>query len=530
MHLILILPFYWIMLTGPAPPILPHLAEDCANARDDDGDGLIDLNDPDCDCALAEPISLIPNPSFEDTLCCPEWRSQLNCADTWIQASEATTDYLHTCGWMGWDSLPPPLPFPDGNAVVGFRNGRFGQEDVPGWKEYAGACLLRPLRRGNAYRFRFNVGFTYWWNSPPTNVVFYGSTDCDNLPFGLGDSNFGCPTNGPGWKRLGSVYASGQNSWVERSIDIIPGEDIYAIAIGPDCVDQNANDDLYYFFDNLVLAEESAFEFQVNAAGNPCSEDYSMWVPAYDSLQYQWYVDGVALPGQTGPTLSGSRGSGRYEVLIRSSTECKRTRPYMLEVPSQTTTLEQVICPGDTYDFLGRPLRRSGTYLDTLAGYNQCDSIIQLNLQVAPAYSDSLLAGFFEGTDYQLGPYRFQDPGQYSARLSSQAGCDSIIYLALEHFKVFFPTAFSPNGDGQNDRFTIFGGADLQAIEELQVFNRWGNQLFRASELLPNDPQSGWDGTFQGDPAPADTYIYSVQLRMRDGRSYHRKGSFTLLR
>ena len=41
------------------------MEEICDNAIDDDNDGLIDLNDSDCACILVEPVSLIPNPSFE---------------------------------------------------------------------------------------------------------------------------------------------------------------------------------------------------------------------------------------------------------------------------------------------------------------------------------------------------------------------------------------------------------------------------------------------------------------------------------
>ena len=126
--------FGWI---PPGPPG-EALVEICDNAIDDDGDGLIDLNDSDCNCPEVEPISLIPNPSFEDQECCPSNRSQMNCATTWIQASAPTTDYLHTCGWMGWDDLPPPLPFPDGEGCLGFRNGRpgggNGEDPQPNWK------------------------------------------------------------------------------------------------------------------------------------------------------------------------------------------------------------------------------------------------------------------------------------------------------------------------------------------------------------------------------------------------------------
>jgi len=75
--------------------------EICDNGIDDDFDNLIDLNDDDCICEVIEPISVIPNPSFEEMNCCPDNRSQLNCASLWIQASEPTTDFIHTCDWMG---------------------------------------------------------------------------------------------------------------------------------------------------------------------------------------------------------------------------------------------------------------------------------------------------------------------------------------------------------------------------------------------------------------------------------------------
>src|SRR5690554_4135249 len=76
--------------------------EICDNGIDDDGNGLIDLNDTACDCegfGVPQNIpSLIPNPSFEDRNCCPSSFSQLSCADTWIQATTATSDYFN-CGY-----------------------------------------------------------------------------------------------------------------------------------------------------------------------------------------------------------------------------------------------------------------------------------------------------------------------------------------------------------------------------------------------------------------------------------------------
>ncbi|MFN7119323.1 MAG: gliding motility-associated C-terminal domain-containing protein [Saprospiraceae bacterium] len=505
--------------------------EVCDNARDDDGDGLIDLNDPDCSCPEAKPISLIPNPSFEEMNCCPSTRSQLNCAKTWIQASEATTDYLHLCGWFGWDHLPPPQPIPDGRAVVGFRNGRFGMGNVqPGWKEYTGACLTAPLRAGFSYRFEFYIGFINTQVSPPLNVVFYGSTDCNNLPFGEGNPDYGCPTNGPGWKELGRAFVSGVNNWVKVNLTAKPTEDIYAIAIGPDCINVSAIGDIYYFFDNLILADSKAFEFEITAKAHPCADNFTLQVPDYDTLQYQWYKNGIALVGEKNAVLNVKTGDGNYVARIVGPNSCRLTRAYTHRIPAYTSQMDVVICKDDVYNFHNQRITKSGTYKTTLKTAENCDSVVQLNLRIADEEYDTVYAKIFEGEYFHVGPYKYNIEGTRNITLQSVYGCDSLVFLDLQYYKIFKPTAFSPNGDGNNDSFMIFGGSDLKQITQLQIFNRWGDLVFQRQDLEPNNPNAGWDGEFKGNPAPNGVYVYIAKLLMNDGIERQFSGAFTLIR
>ncbi|MCB0606230.1 MAG: gliding motility-associated C-terminal domain-containing protein [Lewinella sp.] len=508
--------------------------EICNNAIDDDGDGLIDINDPDCKCPILEPTSLIPNPSFEDhSGCCPSSRSQLNCADVWIQASEATTDYLHTCGWMGWDDLPPPLPFPDGQGCIGFRDGRFAQEKVPGWKEYTGACLVSPLKKGNSYRFRFSIGFTHPVNSPPINVTFFGSTNCNNLPFGVGDPNFGCPTNGPGWKNLGAVHAAGANAWLIKEINIVPTEDIYAIAIGPDCPSRDSEVDLYYFFDNLILAELKEFEFQITPTDpNKCAEDFSLQVPYADTIQYQWYKNGIALIGETGAKLKTMHGDGIYQVMLTSPTSCKLTGTYNREEPVYSTTRRELFCEGDSFFFNGVNLETAGTYYDTLQTKAGCDSIIVLNLKMASDGHDTIITKIFDFEYFPVGSRRFNMPGIYNINLVSKLGCDSLVYLDLDYYHVYSPTAFSPNDDGLNDYFNLFGDADLVAVRSLMVFDRWGSMVYSGKDLQPNSFHQGWNGKVGSGnkPAPEGLYVYKAEVLMDDGKVRTLKGGVNLIK
>ncbi len=508
--------------------------EICDNAIDDDFDDLIDLNDPDCDCPLAEPLSLIPNPSFEDMNCCPQNRSELHCAVDWIQASEATTDYLHTCGWMGWTNLPPPEPFPDGEGCVGWRNGRPGGSNssgpIPNWKEYAGACLTGPLEAGKTYRFEFYVGYTTQPNSPNTTIVFFGSTDCNNMPFGVDTPNHGCPTNGPGWMELGSVPISGTFEWQLKEINVTPSVNIHAIAIGPNCTPIVSTLQPYYFFDNLVLASEEDFSFRISASANPCSDDLDFQIPFKDTLEYQWYKDGIALIGETDHILHNPLGEGIYQVRLIGPNSCLITDDYIFDIPVYSSTISKTICNEETFTFNQQELSSSGVYSDTLKTANNCDSIVYLELEVAGEIADTVFATVFEGESWSVGHVNVSTSGEHPVNLTSKMGCDSLVLLVLDFYKIFIPNVFSPNQDGINDSFTVFSGNHVATIKSMQVFDRWGGLSFSANDLLPNDQQRGWDGMVRGKPANPGTYAYKVVLELENGREKEFIGSFVLMR
>jgi gliding motility-associated-like protein len=85
------------------------------------------------------------------------------------------------------------------------------------------------------------------------------------------------------------------------------------------------------------------------------------------------------------------------------------------------------------------------------------------------------------------------------------------------------PTGFSPNNDGNNDIFNIYGIAEASSYE-LEIYNRWGEMIFRSV-----DKSHGWDGTFNGTNVPVGVYAYRYNIMM-NGKTYKSKGSVTLLR
>jgi gliding motility-associated-like protein len=77
-----------------------------------------------------------------------------------------------------------------------------------------------------------------------------------------------------------------------------------------------------------------------------------------------------------------------------------------------------------------------------------------------------------------------------------------------DHTDITMPNVFTPNGDGDNDLFGPITDAYLGGCLRMNVFNRWGQQMF---ESLGNS--TTWDGrTFAGEPAVVGTYFYTIDL------------------
>lgn len=96
--------------------------------------------------------------------------------------------------------------------------------------------------------------------------------------------------------------------------------------------------------------------------------------------------------------------------------------------------------------------------------------------------------------------------------------------IVIKQPNLFYPTAFTPNRDGLNDTFKVFG--QFVAAFEMKIFNRWGELMFTTDDLGGD----GWDGTYRGDVMPEATYVFTAKLKDLAGRSFERSGSVVLLR
>ncbi|MCB9188390.1 MAG: gliding motility-associated C-terminal domain-containing protein [Flavobacteriales bacterium] len=125
--------------------------------------------------------------------------------------------------------------------------------------------------------------------------------------------------------------------------------------------------------------------------------------------------------------------------------------------------------------------------------------------------------------------HEYQEETSYSITLIaiSPEGCRDTVEHPLaitEDQAIYAPNTFTPDDDGINDVFEIMAlGYDLQDVR-LWIFNRWGELIFF------NQGYATWDGTFEGNPAQQDTYVWKIEVRDLDGVLKVFRGHVNLLR
>lgn len=117
---------------------------------------------------------------------------------------------------------------------------------------------------------------------------------------------------------------------------------------------------------------------------------------------------------------------------------------------------------------------------------------------------------------------------------NSCSNSDTILLTALKYDELRIPKAFTPNGDGINDKWFFPAppansgiGQDLFPLAEevsLKIFNRWGRLVWEANNA------EGWDGKdLKGNNLPMDSYHYLIRFKIAD-QTFTFKGTVTIIR
>lgn len=225
---------------------------------------------------------------------------------------------------------------------------------------------------------------------------------------------------------------------------------------------------------------------------------------------FEYSVDGIDF--QTSPDLSGLT-AGTYQAMVRDSRGCIFSLEAVITQPPPLIVEageNQTVDLGYTADLRGIvsppfvPVTLTWTPAETLSCADCLDPI----------------ATPFQTTTYLL-------------TAVDDTGCtaqDSVTVEVILKRPVYIPNAFSPNGDGLNDLFAVYGGPAARSVRTLKVFGRWGNLVFEGFDLPLNDETKGWDGYFKGKLMDVDVFAYLAEVEFIDGVVVLFEGDVTILR
>jgi gliding motility-associated-like protein len=115
----------------------------------------------------------------------------------------------------------------------------------------------------------------------------------------------------------------------------------------------------------------------------------------------------------------------------------------------------------------------------------------------------------------------------YIVTTTDANGCvnrDTVTIHVDDILTLYVPSAFTPfNYNVKNNIFYAYGTGIWQF--EFYIFDRWGALVFET-----NDPLIGWDGTYKGQMAVQDTYVWIAKASSITGKSISKTGAVTVVR
>lgn len=213
-----------------------------------------------------------------------------------------------------------------------------------------------------------------------------------------------------------------------------------------------------------------------------------------------------------------ARKAGTYQITFFEDRYCTGISNGSVTVEEQTIsvqpTITQPTCP------------------------NVSDGSILLNIQSA---NEPLSVEWFPSVNDVFNPTELGE-GIYSLVIIDSEMCRFTESINLQSpngmsetclkLNIFIPNSFSPNNDGINDRFLIYLDSEpsIVQLDELNIYDRWGNLVFQTQNLATDIQDVGFDGTFRQQDIQASVLTYVMVLQMNDNSNRVVSGDLTLLR
>lgn len=267
---------------------------------------------------------------------------------------------------------------------------------------------------------------------------------------------------------------------------------------------------------NITLTEPTAlsFTFRVNDLTCFGQNNGSIYVEATGGVPpYRYTFDNIKF--QTSNAFMGLK-AGQYVVTTYDANDCQQTEVIIVNPAVQVTVdlgNNQILDLGDS------------TMLKAIVNV-PIDSI--LSVTWTPSFVNPDCVSCLEQV---VTPFISTT---YSIKVTATNGCsddDKMVVTVNRRKYVYVPNVFTPDLDGQNNKFSIFAKeGTVKNIRSFQIFDRWGDAVFTLDNFLPNDDNLGWDGRVKGQTTTPGVFVWYAEVEFIDGVIELYKGDVTIVR
>jgi gliding motility-associated-like protein len=283
------------------------------------------------------------------------------------------------------------------------------------------------------------------------------------------------------------------------------------------------------------------------------------------SYQFSWNTSPVQITA-----TATALGQGSYTVSVTGAQACPASESVTLTEPAKldaNLSSQNAYCGKNNgkaklnpsggvtpYTYSWSPVSSSadslvnlvkGNYTAEVTDANGCkvvadfsiDNISNLKVSlgkdtfICPGRQLILVPGNFSSYKWQdnsnLPKFTVTQTGIYSVTVTNDSGCvaSDQIQVTVDCSDIYFPTGFTPDGNGRNEGFGALGNLAVLGNYSLKVFNRWGELIFTTT-----DPSKKWLGLTGKEGAGTNSFIWLAEYTLPNRGKQTRKGVITLIR
>ncbi|MCX8080908.1 MAG: gliding motility-associated C-terminal domain-containing protein [Bacteroidia bacterium] len=461
--------------------------------------------------------NLVQNPSFEENIKCSDLQSNINDCKYWYQTIKpGTPDYFNPCNNPITSSPTNSFGYQSaksGSCYAGFAIFRFY---LSNFREYLSVGLKKNLMKDRYYELTFYVSLAELSKFAAKEIGAYFSEDSLKETYPLWPPyvlNYTpqvvCDTlieDTLNWVKIQKCFKAQGNEKFLTIASFVDDNHLTKKQIKPCSLPECA---AYYFIDDVSVVEISPARAAMQDTIELCpGQSFTLGTESVSEAAYEWYSN-VPL----------------------SCTQC----PYpVVSASNATVVLVKKQCQATLYDTVYLKLHVNGppAYAgpDALLCRGQSVTLGGGNAHALRTYTWQPPQGL-SCTHCPMPVASPDAPTSYTLTLT-ECGTQSTdeVKVEVQPCEMLLPQAITLNRDGKNDLLEVKIPFAQQAT--LQVFNRWGNEVYSASEAAPEGLQIvlRWDGTHQGQPLPAGVYFYLVRGTDLNGKPFEYKQFVHLMR